>query len=252
MPNFDSEHRLWQEPGWTSEKRLLLGIDAPLTAATRYALHTVGEFFAPCTAHVRLLLLTVIPVPYIGGRYVPPSRVSPTHEQRRQAMEALRTACAALQEHGLTRSHIETLIREGSAADELVRVASQQRIDCLIIGSQGHSLGQRLRRVVSGSTSHCVLRHASCPVLVVTLPRSRQPDDLIAWYETAIQRGLADHPSTLVNVTAADVAGRFRPPHVHTAGRKERTAAAQALEHLARSGILHRHAVSGEMHYLND
>ncbi len=77
---------------------------------------------------MRLLLLNVIPVAYVGGKYTPPGPLPPTTEQRKQAVEALRTACAALQEHGMICSHLETLIRVGSPADELVRVATQQHV----------------------------------------------------------------------------------------------------------------------------
>lgn len=252
MLNFNSEHFLEQNPGYTSDRRLLVGIDAPLTEATRHALHTVGEFFAPYSLHVRLLLLNVIPVPYGGGKFAPPVPLSPTTEQRKQAVEALRAACATLQEHGMTRSHIEMLLRVGSPADELARFAGQQHVDCLVIGSRGHSPLQWLRRVLMGSVAHDVLRHASCPVMVVTLPRSSRPADLVGWYEAAIQQALHDHPTALVNITARDVVGQFLLPHGQTAGREERIAAAQALEHLAGSGLLYRQSVHGEMHYLND
>lgn len=250
MLNFNREH--FQKPGLASDRRLLLGIDAPLTAATWHALHTIGEFFAPYSVHVHLLLLSVIPVPYVRGRYVPLSSLPPTTEQRKQAAEALQQASAALQEYGMTRSHIETLIHIGSPPDELVKVATQQHVDCLIIGSWGRSPLHWLRRILMGSTSQCILRHASCPVMVVTLPRSTRPGDLVAWYETAIRQVLCDHPTELLNVTAADVVGRFPLPHVSTTGREKWTAATQALERLASSGVLYRYTVQGEAHYLND
>ena len=153
MLNFNREHFLEQDPEYASDRRLLVGIDAPLTAATRHALHTVGEFFAPYSLHVRLLLLNVIPIPYSGGRFAPPVPFSPTTEQRKQALEALEAACATLEEHGMTRSHIKMLIGGGSPADELVRLAGQQHVDCLVIGSRGNSPLQRLRRVLMDSMS---------------------------------------------------------------------------------------------------
>jgi hypothetical protein len=68
MLNFNHDPFFKPEPSSASERRLLLGIDAPLTAATRHALHTVGTFFAPYATHIHLLLLHVIPIPYTGGR----------------------------------------------------------------------------------------------------------------------------------------------------------------------------------------
>ena len=74
-----------------------------------------------------------------GGKFAPPVPLSPTTEQRKQAVEALGAACATLQEHGVTRSHIEMLLRVGSPANELASLAGQQQVDCLVIGSRGHS-----------------------------------------------------------------------------------------------------------------
>jgi nucleotide-binding universal stress UspA family protein len=252
MLHFDREHFLDQERDDASERRLLVGIDAPITTATMYALHTAGKFFAPSWVHSRFLLLHVIPVPAGGGRYSPPVPLTPTLEQRKQAGEALRAACAALQAHGIPRSHLETLVRVGAPVDELVRVATQLHIDCLVLGSRGHSPGQQLRRLLMGSTSHCVLRRASCPVLVVMLPHSRRPADLVAWYEAALKQALHDHPTALFTFTAAEVASRFLPGAVPTAGRKERRAAERALEHLVQVGVLCRWDAQGEVHYVND
>jgi nucleotide-binding universal stress UspA family protein len=252
MLNFNNDPFLKPDPNSASERRLLLGIDAPLTAATSHALHAVGTLFAPYITHVHILLLHVIPVPYTGGRYAALRPFPPTAHQRELATEALRTTCAAFLEYGMIRSHIDMLIRVGSPVDELVRVATQQHVDCLVIGSRGHAPLQQLRRVFMGSLSRGVLHQASCPVMAATLPQPTHPGNLVAWYEATVQQTLHDHPTALVNITASDVLVRFPPAHVRTAGRKEQTAAAQALENLAGSGVLYRHVVNGEVHYLND
>lgn len=252
MLNFNNDSFLKPEPNSASERRLLLGIDAPLTAATRYAFRTVGTFFALYAAHMHLLLLHVIPIPYTGGRYAPLRPLPPTAQQRELATEVLRTTRTALLEYGMIRSHIEMLTRVGSPVDELVSVATQQRVDCLVIGSRGHAPLQQLRRVLMGSLSHGLLHQASCPVMVVTLPQPTPPGNRVAWYEAAVQQVLHNHPTAFVNITARDVVAQFRPAFVRTAGGKEQTAAAQALENLACAGVLYRHVVNGEMHYLND
>ena len=252
MLHFNREYYPEEEPGCSSERRLLLGIDAPLTAATRHALDTVGAFFAPSSVHVRLLLLSVIPVLSVGGKFAPPGPLPPTTQQRRQAVEALQQASTALQEQGMIHSHIEALIRVGSPSEELVRVAAQHHVDCLVIGSRSRSPWHWLRSVLMGSISQDMLRYASCPVMVMTLPRSTRPGNLVGRYETAILQRLTDHPTALLNVTAADVVRRFPLPHVATAGRAESAAAAHALERLASAGLLCRYTVQGETHYLND
>ena len=167
------------------ERRLLLGIDPSLTAATRHALHTAGEFFAPSAAQTHFLLLNVVPIPIVTGRYGYPHLLAPTTGQRILAEEALRIASAILQHHGIQRSHIETLILAGTPADELVRVARQQQIDCLIIGNHESTARQRFWRMFMGSISCDVFRFASCPVLLATLPRSQSQTRIVETSERA-------------------------------------------------------------------
>ena len=238
-----NEHELSHEPGQATERHLLVGVDTPLTPATQYALHTVGTFFAPYGEHLHLLVLTVISTPY---------PLSPTREQQTQAEETLREVHSALQHDGMSPPQIKMLIRAGIPADELAAVASKRHIDCIVIGSRGNSPGQRFRRWLIGSTSRRVLKLAPCPVLVVTLPRSPGPRDLVAWYEAAILQSLHDQSHTLASFTTQGVAGRFLPHQTHTVGRKERRAAARALEHLAHAGVLCRRDMHGEVWYLND
>lgn len=252
MLDSSSEYFLEQGPGHAADRYVLVGVDAPITAATQYTLHTVDTFFAPYTAHLHLLVLTVIPLPYSAGRHAAYYPSSPTREEQMQAEETLRTACAALQHNGMSRAQIETLVRVGTPADELARVANKRHVDCIVIGSRGNSLGQRIRRWFLGSTSRRVLHLAPCPVMVVTLPRSCRVEDLVAWYEAAILQALHDQPPTLVIFTPREVARRFLPPQMLTAGRRERTAAALALERLELAGILCRRHVQGEVCYLND
>jgi len=247
-----SEHELSQGPGQASERQLLVGVDMPITPATQYMLRTVCTLFDPHAKHLHLVVLTVIPTPYPSGRSVAPYPVSPTREQRTQAEETLLEAQSTLQDDGMSSSQIEMLVRVGSPADDLVAVASKRHIDCIVIGSRGNSPGQRFRRWLFGSTSRRVLKLASCPVLIVTLPRSRGPRDLVAWYEAAILQSLHEQSATLTIFTAQEVAGRFLPHQTHTVGRKERIAATHALKHLAVTGVHGLRQMRAEVWYLND
>ena len=238
-----NEHEQIHGPGQATERHLLVGVDTPLTPATQYALHTFGAFFAPYGEHLHLLVLTVISTPY---------PLSPTREQRTQAEETLREVHSALQQDGMSPSQIKTLVRAGSPADELAAVASKRHMDCIVIGSRSNSPGQRLRRWLLGSTSRRVGKLSPCPVLVVTLPRPRRPRNLVAWYEAALLQRLADQSHTLASFTAQEVAGRFLAHQTHSVGRKERIAAARALEHLAHAGVHGLREMHGEVWYLND
>jgi nucleotide-binding universal stress UspA family protein len=69
---------------------------------------------------------------------------------------AERKECAGLQ--------IEQLIVHGEAASEIVRVANERKVDLIVVSSHGRT---GLGRILFGSTAEAVVRHASCPVLVV-------------------------------------------------------------------------------------
>ena len=67
--------------------------------------------------------------------------------------------------HGL-KSHVRTVTREtlvGSPADVLIRDAERADSDLIVVGSRGMGA---LKRMMLGSVSETVLRHAACPVLI--------------------------------------------------------------------------------------
>ena len=59
---------------------------------------------------------------------------------------------------------IEEVIAHGEAAAEIVRVAKDKKVDLIVVSSHGRT---GLGRILFGSTAEAVVRHASCPVLVV-------------------------------------------------------------------------------------
>jgi len=62
---------------------------------------------------------------------------------------------------------IEEMVAHGEAAAEIVRVAKERSVDLIVISSHGRT---GLGRILFGSTAEAVVRHASCPVLVVKPP----------------------------------------------------------------------------------
>lgn len=62
---------------------------------------------------------------------------------------------------------IEEMVVHGEAAAEIVRVAKERDVDLIVISSHGRT---GLGRIIFGSTAESVVRHASCPVLVVKPP----------------------------------------------------------------------------------
>jgi nucleotide-binding universal stress UspA family protein len=59
---------------------------------------------------------------------------------------------------------VEELIVHGEAASEIVRVAKERGVDLIVVSSHGRT---GLGRILFGSTAEAVVRHASCPVMVV-------------------------------------------------------------------------------------
>jgi nucleotide-binding universal stress UspA family protein len=66
---------------------------------------------------------------------------------------------------------IEELIVHGEAAAEIVRVAKDRNVDLIVVSSHGRT---GLGRILFGSTAEAVVRHASCPVLVVKPSQEEQ------------------------------------------------------------------------------
>lgn len=71
--------------------------------------------------------------------------------------------CAGLQ--------VEEVIVHGEASSEIVRVAKERNVDLIVVSSHGRT---GLGRMLFGSTAEAVVRHASCPVLVVKPSQEEQ------------------------------------------------------------------------------
>jgi nucleotide-binding universal stress UspA family protein len=60
--------------------------------------------------------------------------------------------------------NIETVILDGKPAAEIVKYAEEQKIDLIVIGTQGK---KGIERLLLGSVAESVIRSAPCRVLVV-------------------------------------------------------------------------------------
>lgn len=76
------------------------------------------------------------------------------HQKLEQLAATINDAGVAVQWHCLQGAVVETILRKASDDD----------VDIIIVGSHGHG---GLYRAVLGSTSEGVVRHALCPVVVV-------------------------------------------------------------------------------------
>jgi len=58
---------------------------------------------------------------------------------------------------------IRTIVREGVPADEILKVADEEKVDLIVVGSNGK---RGLNRLITGCVSYEVERNASVPVIV--------------------------------------------------------------------------------------
>jgi nucleotide-binding universal stress UspA family protein len=151
-------------------RRIVIAIDADLSPHTQHMLCVASSLLERTSPHVDAVLLHVIPVPELPRSKFGRARIAPTERQRELAEQALHRARLALQQQGIVPERIELLLRSGAPHDEIVKAASELEADLVMIGSRGSSFRQKLRRVVTGSTSRQVIKSGTCPVMVVSLP----------------------------------------------------------------------------------
>ena len=82
-------------------------------------------------------------------------------EQRQWAEEQLAGRVEAAAEHGLPA---RSLLRTGSAPEEIVQAAGDESADLVVVGTHGRT---GINRLVIGSVAERVVRVAPCPVLTV-------------------------------------------------------------------------------------
>lgn len=79
---------------------------------------------------------------------------------RREAQAAADRLAAELQGKA---PRVDTVVRSGSPADEIVRAADEVEADLIVVGGRGKGA---VGAILMGSVAHRVLHHALCPVLV--------------------------------------------------------------------------------------
>lgn len=132
--------------------------------------------FSECAAHalehaVRLarrlgasLVLLHVPVetPLYGEGLTGATGVREVYEsQRRWAEAALDERAVALRADGL---EVRTRVVPGAPWEQIVKVASEERVELIVIGTHGRGT---LGRLLLGSVADRVVRLAPCPVVTV-------------------------------------------------------------------------------------
>lgn len=94
-----------------------------------------------------------------GGGLSQETQDALTAAAERTAQEALQRTVAELH----TTAPVETAVRRGSPADEIVHCAREGRVGLIVLGSRGWG---QVHAVLLGSVSERVLHTAPCPVLI--------------------------------------------------------------------------------------
>jgi nucleotide-binding universal stress UspA family protein len=135
-------------------RRIVLATDLSSASegATDHALQLARDLGA------ELLIVSVIdPSSPLGG---PPSLAR--MDQRRAARELAAQAIVVRGRRGGVNIHF--LVWEGEPGPAIVDAATSEGADLIVVGTHGRG---RVGRLVLGSVSDHVVRHAPCPVLIV-------------------------------------------------------------------------------------
>jgi nucleotide-binding universal stress UspA family protein len=130
---------------------------------SRAAVGTAAEMARLLDAHLTLLHVYQVPVlAYPESLPGSPFRVSIAQLAEKQLAEWKREA------ELLTGRSVTSVAIEGAPWDGIVKYAHEHRSDLIVVGTQGRTW---LAHALIGSVAENVVRHASCPVLVVRAAR---------------------------------------------------------------------------------
>lgn len=131
--------------------------------SSQKALEAAGELASHFNAE--LFLVHIVP-------FLPPIPSTPEVTFNLAEYEELLHADAEDKLHklrdALSAKHlrVRTMVGHGPAAEEIVLIASKERVDLIVIATHGAT---GFQRVVFGSVTEKVVRTAACPVLTIRL-----------------------------------------------------------------------------------
>ena len=142
---------------------IVIAVDFSATA--RHALAWAFDYglHYPCVLHT---------VHVIDRRWSPGDLLADAATLQREIAGAEATALAELRaltdEYRARLGNVIEHVAVGKPADELLRLATELHADLLVVGSHGHD---PIVHLFVGSVAERVVRNATCPVVVVRLPR---------------------------------------------------------------------------------
>jgi nucleotide-binding universal stress UspA family protein len=146
--------------GRSRTMKMLVAVDG--SAHARRAIDTVAKLAPQIVGGVRVVLLHVgVPMVYYGE--LPPYDMGALEQaQREQRERVLAEALADARAGGL--SELSALSAVGEPAAEILRIAAEQGVDQIVMGTHGRGA---LGSLFIGSVAQRVLHGAKLPVLLV-------------------------------------------------------------------------------------
>ena len=127
------------------------------------AARKAGEILRAADRVTLVSVLTEVPGDDAGGFegsvYSPGEQEQLWKQEMAEAGEELERTAAAL-----SSAKVDKRIEVGDVGGTVCRVAADLHVDVIVVGSHGHGA---IARILLGSVSEQVVRHAPCPVLVV-------------------------------------------------------------------------------------
>jgi universal stress protein A len=134
-------------------KKILFATD--FSPASETALRTATSLARDSGALLLIAHIEELPMPYAGGEMYFAQPEYPNPEVKKMLDAVVPPDKSVRYEHRLVM---------GTAADDIVRVADEEGVDLIVIGTHGRT---GLMRVLMGSVAESVMRLATCPVMTV-------------------------------------------------------------------------------------
>jgi universal stress protein A len=134
-------------------KKILFATD--FSPASNAALQYATSLACDCGAMLLIVHVEELPVAYAGAEMNFTQLEYPNPEIRRMLEAVVPSDPRVGYEHRLVM---------GTAAENIVQLAEEERVDLIVIGTHGRT---GLTRMLMGSVAESVMRKAKCPVLTV-------------------------------------------------------------------------------------
>ena len=140
-------------------KKIMVATD--FSPHSEVAINYATEFSKTFGAEILLASIVEEPslmaeLPPMGEAYFPPNLAEMQQQSAEKALQR------KIEEHGL--SNARTIVTVGTPFVEIVRIAREEEVDLLIIGTHGRGA---IAHMLLGSVAEKIVRKAPCPVLTV-------------------------------------------------------------------------------------